>query len=101
MDTTQSQDQKDLQNWLELGYVDPRKRADGSWVGLCRFMFTWAILSDLNTYGYGDRWCYSSYEKALEALDQWGPDQEEPTGWHRHPGTGRRVDKEGRVTINF
>jgi hypothetical protein len=38
---------------------------------------------------YEDRWCYHSIGDALAALLAWDG-HGEPTGWHRHPGTGRR-----------
>jgi hypothetical protein len=39
--------------------------------------------------GYADRWCYATRELAQKALDEW-TGQDEPSGWHRHPATGRR-----------
>jgi hypothetical protein len=41
---------------------------------------------------YLDRWCYHSYAAAKAALDAWDG-HGEPTGWHRHPRTGRRVSE--------
>jgi hypothetical protein len=43
---------------------------------------------------YDDRWCYHSPEAAMAAAKAWeGPwPGSEPTGWHRHPATGRRRD---------
>lgn len=55
-----------------------------------KLAFTYAIISEITYSGYGDRWCYSSYEKAKQALDNWGAEDAEPQGWHRHPATGRR-----------
>lgn len=59
---------------------------------LQRLAFTVAILANLTECGYGDRWCYQTYEKARDALDQWARrgGEGEPEGWHRHPATGRR-----------
>lgn len=85
-------------------YSDYTEMPDGSLACILRLMYTYAIVSGLNHYGHEDRWCYSSYEKASEALETWKDNfanQEEPTGWHRHPATGRRVDEKGVVTINF
>lgn len=84
-----------------MGYSDVRQRSDGSWCGIMKFMFTYAIVSDIHAYGYEDRWCYSSLEKAKGALEAWPEDQDEPAGWHRHPLTGRRVNANGVVTVNF
>ena len=38
-----------------------------------------------------DAWCYHTREAAEAAALAWDPEvDEEPTGWHRHPRTGRR-----------
>ena len=41
---------------------------------------------------YEDRWCYHTVPAAVAAARAWpGPyPGSEPTGWHRHPSTGRR-----------
>ena len=59
---------------------------------LAGYMFTVAIIADLNEYGHGDRWCYETFDKALAALLEWTErgGEGEPEGWHRHPSTGRR-----------
>lgn len=36
-----------------------------------------------------DCWCYDSVELAVKALEAWDGDGE-PTGWKRHPASGRR-----------
>lgn len=73
------------------GYTDYTRFANGRDAAICRFAFTYAILSDLTRWGYGDRWCYSSIWDAMEALAAWnGEEGTEPQGWHRHPYTGRR-----------
>lgn len=38
---------------------------------------------------YDDGWCYHNLASALTALDAWDGSGE-PTGWHRHPPSGRR-----------
>lgn len=39
---------------------------------------------------FDNAWHFLSIESALDALSTWNPDEEtEPTGWHRHPDTGR------------
>lgn len=60
--------------------------------GLIRFLYTTGIVSGLNEWGYEDRWCYRTYEDAYRALMEWkdSPEDPEPDGWHRHPGSGRR-----------
>lgn len=69
----------------------PRLLEDGRYVCLMPFLYTSAIIvGRIGDYmGYDDRWCYSSHDKALRALDAWSG-VGEPDGWHRHPTTGRR-----------
>jgi hypothetical protein len=79
-------------------YTDLKPIQDGArYAGLFQFMFTWAIIIGKmgDHFTYEDRWCYHDYEKAKAGLDAWdGAEGTEPTGWHRHPTTGRRVDEE-------
>lgn len=81
---------------LRLNAYDVIHRIPGfRWVALFKFIFTTAIIvGDLDdTTGYSDRWCYHDKESALAGLAEWsGRGYEgEPTGWHRHPATGRRA----------
>lgn len=82
------------------GYRDPRDLGDGRYACICQFAFTHAILTGRigDTMSYDDRWCYKGYAKAKAALDAWDG-KGEPTGWHRHPDTGRRVDEDGREYV--
>jgi hypothetical protein len=73
------------------GYTDYKRFANGRDAAINRFLFTFAILADLTRWGYGDRWCFASYDKARAALAAWnGEEGTEPQGWHRHPDTCRR-----------
>lgn len=56
---------------------------------IMRMAFTHAIIADLSSGYYGDRWCYHTLADALQALYAWDGEGE-PTGWHRHPDSGRR-----------
>lgn len=78
--------------WLHLnGYRFIRDLGDGRYACLKQFLFTTAIIT--GRWGdqgmYEDRWCYHDAVLALAALERWDG-QGEPTGWHRHPATGRR-----------
>jgi hypothetical protein len=55
-------------------------------------MFTVAIVvGPPDDEWYADRWCYETRSQALAAATAWLASTEpEPTGWHRHPSTGRR-----------
>ncbi|MBO9428582.1 hypothetical protein [Sulfitobacter sp. R18_1] len=87
------------------GYLSPKEIGNGNYACIMPLMFTHAIIKGRigNLNSYEDRWCYSSLEKAQEALDAWDG-VGEPEGWHRHPMTGRRreVTEEGLLeeTIN-
>ena len=72
----------------------------GLQVAVKPMMFTTAIIIGRLTLAnfYQDRWCYHTADDAYAAALAWTgeyPDTE-PTGWHRHPTTGRRVDAHGR-----
>jgi hypothetical protein len=64
---------------------------DGRYAGLMPFLFTHAIVTGrlFDLHGYDDRWCYHDSAAAARALADWDGTGE-PTGWHRHPATGRR-----------
>jgi hypothetical protein len=73
----------------ENGYTNYRMFVNGRDACLVRLIFNYAILSDLTECGYDGRWCYSSKDAALAALNAWNGEGE-PEGWHRHPPSGRR-----------
>lgn len=93
--------------WLaqECGYIAPMQMSQGKWVGLRKKMFTWSIdrgqMFDMN--GVEDCWCYHSLAEAVHYYLPWqgAGAVGEPEGWHRHPGTGRRVaGPEGAIDEN-
>jgi hypothetical protein len=46
-------------------------------------------------FGYEDRWCYTDFPDALQGFQNWdGAPKTEPDGWHRHPTTGRRRERQ-------
>lgn len=83
-----------------LCYYDVQEKGEAEIVGIAPLMFTHAIVSGIDYSGYSDRWCFESYEAAKAALDAWDGTGE-PTGWHRHPKSGRRRDKDGTETVNW
>jgi hypothetical protein len=73
-----------------------RTLPDGRQVGVVPMLFIWAVIvttGDLTNPldGYDDRWCYRGLASAIEAAWQWDGTGE-PTGWIRHPISGRRRD---------
>ena len=71
------------------GYTCYTRFENGRDAAITKYMFTYAIISDLAEWGFGGRWCYSTHLGALNALMEWDGEGE-PTGWHRDPSTGRR-----------
>lgn len=76
----------------ECGYLHVRRLPDGKrFAAIMPLMFTYAIVTvrDGDFNSTADRWCYHNLHDACTALDAWDGTGE-PTGWHRHPATGRR-----------
>lgn len=70
-----------------------RYLARNRYMAIVPFMFTTAIIvgDSRNSAFYEDRWCYETVEDAQKAFDKWdGAYGTEPSGWHRHPNSGRR-----------
>ena len=93
--------------WLidECGYRHPKPLPNGRWAAIHRKMFTHAILTGrIHCYiGIDEHWCFALEAEAIIALDAWDGTGE-PTGWIRHPASGRRVsrgenemDENGRI----
>jgi hypothetical protein len=76
-------------------YTDLKRLNERFIGGLMKFMFTTAIIKiEVNNFHcYEDRWCYHSEQDARLALQNWDGTGE-PTGWHRHPASGRRRENE-------
>lgn len=85
-----------LRFWLKT--LDPlmvevRDLGDGRYACVSRLLFHYTLKVGRigDDVGYDDRWCYQDLVLALAALRTWNPGEEpEPTGWHRHPNSGRR-----------
>mgnify|MGYP006141756541 CR=1 FL=1 len=93
--------QAELAQYTEHGYSHLLWCREHGFVGILPLLYTTAVVSELTGYGYGDRWCFDGNEKALTAALQWGPEHPEPQGWHRHPQSGRRIQKDGTVEVFF
>lgn len=64
-------------------YTDVHEK-NGSIIAIAPFAFTHAIVAEITTMCYGRRWCYHTYQEALEALNIWiNSDEEEPDNWIR------------------
>lgn len=86
-----------IEHLKSIEYNNVRRISDTQWAGTVRFAFTEAIILGNFEFqaGYEDRWCYEQGD-AGRALEDWAESgyQGEPSGWHRHPKSGRRVNKE-------
>ena len=92
------QEQLDLEHFIDFlvegKYRDIVIINNKYYAAILPFVFTHAIIiGHLGDYdGYGNRWCYANYAKALKGLKEWEEAKfaGEPQGWHRHPDSGRR-----------
>jgi hypothetical protein len=89
------------QEWLDrmapiLELRQARLIGDDRYAGLAAMIFTTRlVVGEIGNEGwYLDGWCYDSFEDAYDALFAWDGTGE-PTGWHRHPSSGRRVARTG------
>lgn len=70
-----------LAEWLASNYDTVRQLPDGSFAGLSRLMFTTGVYLGLNRWGYGNRYCFESPDKAREVFDALQSEDDEPAGW--------------------
>jgi hypothetical protein len=84
--------------WLidEAGFLHPKPIPGNRWAALQPKLFTCAVATGRmgDRVGFDERWCYAAMRDARAALDAWDG-QGEPSGWIRHPTTGRRVSRTG------
>lgn len=75
-----------------LGYSHWRRLPDGGLMAVCSMMFgNGRLFLEVSHHGYEDCFCYDSLEEAVDAMLAFEPERdEEPTGWKRHPYSGRR-----------
>lgn len=76
------------------GAVTWKEAADGSMIDVIALMHGYANIAittpfDMLFNVYSDVWQYQSVQAALAAHDAWDG-VGEPTGWYRHPASGRR-----------
>jgi hypothetical protein len=75
-----------------MGYVAWRQFETGEWAAVMPMTFgKGRICFDLSPSGYEDMWCFESLGAAVDALQAWDLAHDtEPSGWFRHPLSGRR-----------
>lgn len=72
-------------------YLAEHQRGD-QWVYVIQMIFNARITigPEFSAGWYDDCWCYDTAAEALVAAATWDPDTEpEPTGWVKHPTSGR------------
>jgi hypothetical protein len=82
----------DLQENPEEGVLLRRTLPDGRILDLMPLLFgAWRLsVGPKGSLGYyDDQWDYEGQARALSAMMSWDGEGE-PTGWHRHPSSGRR-----------
>lgn len=66
------------------GYFNVVTLPNGELAALFRFIFTVAIITEMNDYGYNKRWCYEELVDAQQnLLDMASGKITEPVGWKR------------------
>lgn len=74
--------------------VPTRLVGDGRRIWLYPMLFTERLaIGPAGDEGYDDYWCFDDYGTALQQFLIWdpkNPETPEPTGWIKHPKSGRR-----------
>jgi hypothetical protein len=69
-------------------FIAVRKREDGIWMGVSRFLFTWGLSYGLDETGRQGRYCYHSIADAIFACLQWDGRGDPPGPWIVEKGKG-------------
>jgi len=65
------------------------KEIDGQGIcGIHKFMFTYGIVTDIQSYSYKGRWCYETLKEAQIALKNWDGKGDPPGLWRKYKGEG-------------
>jgi hypothetical protein len=86
---------------VQNGYRNIKLLPNNRWVAILPLLFTHAVIIGKmhDRTSYDDRWCYHDWDSAAKAMEEWNGEGE-PTGWHRHPASGRRyIDGELKVFV--
>jgi hypothetical protein len=90
-----------LPGFIRQVYEATRQLPDGRWIGVHRLLYHFTLHVDICpvTGNYEDRYCYETLSGCHDAMLTW-TGKDDPIGWHRHVGSGRRRDvKTGREWI--
>jgi hypothetical protein len=73
----------------EIGYIK-LKEVNGKIIGIMRYMYTVAIVVDIDYYGYNHRFCYP-HERAMDCLmafEVYNGEGDPMGGWIKQKGAG-------------
>jgi hypothetical protein len=84
-----------LPDFIKREYLAVRMLPDGRWIGVHRLLYHWTLHVDICpvTGNYEDRYCYHDIASCHDQMLTWDGTGD-PTGWVRHPTSGRRRDAE-------
>ena len=72
----------------QSGYFQLREIPGHGLCGVCRFIFTVAIVCGINSVGYRYRYCYPDALSANMAYDEWDGEGHPPGNWIKRKGEG-------------
>ena len=72
-----------IQNNNSLTMMGVTNTSERDIVCIMPFIFTHAIIADMNESGYSKRWCYKTLDEAVNALVNWKVGEEEPKCYTR------------------
>jgi hypothetical protein len=83
-----------------FGAAAYRELGDGRALWVYRMIYTYKlVIGQIGAAGFDNSWCYKNLASATYAFLTWNPLVEaEPTGWVRHPHSGRRRFPDGDPT---
>lgn len=65
----------------EFGYHGARRLPDGTYAGIIKLVFTWAICLECHDTGHERRYCYEDLSVCLGAFSELRSGDSEPEGW--------------------
>src|SRR5690606_23078640 len=85
-----------LTEFRENGYSRLKRFVSGEIGAVAPYLYTFGVVIALTHEGYRCRWCYSSAEDAIAAIDRWDGAGDPPGPWIKQKGRterGKYVDR--------
>lgn len=70
------------------GYLFPRQITGRGWCALMPMCFTVGLFFGLDEVGYYGRFCYPTFNEALQAFVAWDGKEDPPGNWIKYKGRG-------------